>query len=284
MAKSKWAAFPHASKSFEYSPATLAKHWTRLHAGDQEPFPDAARVEQLIGKIAPLKKQLGTDFEALATQLQQAWIAFHKGDFQAASEQAEALGVLAHAVHNKAVGIYATYLCADEKLKLALFEQAAQRAEQASEVFAKDPNAHYFRAFALGRYSQGISIGKALAQGLGGKIKESLDVTLKLNAKHAEALSALGLYHAEIINKIGSMIGGLTSGAKADIGGQDLEQAIALPPQAPVAYLEFGNGLVLLYGKKREDDAAAAYEKASKLKPADAMEKLDLEQAKAQIE
>jgi hypothetical protein len=40
----------------------------------------------------------------------------------------------------------------------------------------------------------------------------------------------------------------------------------------------------LLRGDKQEDAAAAAYEKASKLKPKDAMEKLDSEFAREQIE
>ena len=44
MAKAKWKAFPHANKAFDYSGDLLKKHWAKLHAGDQEPFPDAARV------------------------------------------------------------------------------------------------------------------------------------------------------------------------------------------------------------------------------------------------
>ena len=48
--------------------------------------------------------------------------------------------------------------------------------------------------------------------------------------------------------------------------------------------IEYGNGLMLLHGDKKEDEAAGAYEKAAKLKPKDAMEKLDVEFAKAQLE
>jgi tetratricopeptide (TPR) repeat protein len=283
MSKSKWAKFPHPTKGFEYAGAALAKNWGRLHGGDQEPFPDAARLTALIGKDAALKKQVG-DLEAAAANLQDGWRAFHKGDFETATRIGTELGLVGATLANKASGIYATYLCTDEKLKLELFQQAAARAEEASKAFPKDANAHYFRAFALGRYSQGISIAKALAQGLGGKIKESLEATLKLAPEHAEAHSAMGLYHAEIISKIGSLIGGLTYGAKTDTGLKHLKTALELTPDAPVAHLEYGNGLLLLYGNKRENDAAAAYEKASQLKPADAMEKLDAEKARGEIE
>jgi hypothetical protein len=41
---------------------------------------------------------------------------------------------------------------------------------------------------------------------------------------------------------------------------------------------------LLLYGEKREDDVAAAYAKATKLKPHDAMEALDGAWAREQIE
>jgi hypothetical protein len=284
MSKQAWAKFPHASKAFDYDAAALKKNWARLHAGDQEPFPDAEAVEACIGKNAALKKSLGTDHEATSGALLDAWRAYHRGDFEAAAKAGEGLGILGHVVQNKATGIYATYLCVDEKAKLALFEACAARTEEAIKHAPKHANAHYFRAFSLGRYSQGISIAKALAQGLGGKIKESLDQTLKLAPKHAEAHSALGLYHAEIISKIGAMIGGLTYGAKAEIGLKHLQTAIDLTPHAPVAHLEYGNGLLLLYGKKREDDAANAFEKASNCKPMDAMEKLDAENARSLIE
>ena len=42
--------------------------------------------------------------------------------------------------------------------------------------------------------------------------------------------------------------------------------------------------ILLLKGDKGEDDAAAAYEKAAKLKPRDAMEALDARFAREQIE
>jgi hypothetical protein len=284
MVAAKWNPFPHPTKAYEQAGPALAKHWARLHGGDQEPFPDASRVEVLLGSDKALKKKLGGDSAAIAERLQDAWRAFHRGDYQAATTIGIELGVVGATVANKASGIYATYLCNDEKHKMELFQAAAQRAEEAAKVLPNDANAHYFRAFAFGRYSQGISIAKALSQGLGGKIRESLDAALKLAPTHAEAHSALGLYHAEIINKIGAMIGGLTYGAKADTGLKHLQKAIELTPYAPVAQLELGNGLLLLYGNKREDQAAAAFEAASKLKPLDAMEKLDLEKAKSEIE
>ncbi|NLB12777.1 MAG: hypothetical protein GX826_01985, partial [Gammaproteobacteria bacterium] len=101
---------------------------------------------------------------------------------------------------------------------------------------------------------------------------------------HAEAHTALGLYHAEVVSKVGGLIAGLTYGAKAATGESLLKRAIELTPDSPIAHIEYGNGLMLLYGSKKEDQAAGEYEKAAKLKPRDAKEKLDAEFAASQIE
>lgn len=281
--KTAWAKFPHDSKAFDYSGDKLKKAWAALHAGDCEPFPDEKRAAALIkaaGKAAPK----GQDAAAVAEALQQAWIAFHKGDFHKAFETGQALGPIGASVACKALGIHATYLVEDEDEKLHRFEQVGTLAEAAIAALPDDPNSYYRLAFGLGRYSQGISIAKALKMGLAGRVRKALDATLELAPKHAEAHTALGLYHAEVINKVGAMLGGLTYGAKAADAEKHLQAALKLTPDSPIAQLEYGNMLLLLHGDKKEDAAATAIEKASKLKPRDAMEKLDAEAAAALLE
>ncbi|TWT23530.1 tetratricopeptide repeat protein [Luteimonas marina] len=283
MAKTAWSAFPLDAKPYAHAGDALKKAWPRLHAGDAEPFPDANRATALLkaaGKAAPK----GVDAEALASQLQDAWRAFHRGDFKAAFDAGEALGPVGASVAVKAIGIHATYLVDGEAEKLKRYEQAAKLAEAAVKALPDEANSHYRLAFALGRYSQGISIAKALKQGIAGKVRDALDAALELAPRHAEAHTALALYHAEIIGKIGAMIGGLTYGAKAADAESHIKTALKLTPDSPIAQIEYGNVLMLLHGDKKEDAAAAAYEKAAKLKPADAMEALDAEYAREQLE
>lgn len=281
-AKSSWAAFPHDAKAYAYAGDALKKAWPKLHAGDCEPFPDAKRAAALLkaaGKAAPK-----LDADALATALQDAWRAFHRGDFKAAFDAGSALGPIGASVAVKALGIHATYLVDDEAEQLKRYEQAAQLAEAAVKALPDEANSHYRHAFALGRYSQGLSIAKALKMGIAGKVRESLDATLELAPKHAEAHTALALYHAEIINKIGAMIGGLTYGAKASAAEKHIAEALKLTPASPIAHVEHGNVLLLLDEKRNEDAAADAYEKAANCKPLDAMEALDAAHAQAQLE
>ena len=279
---SAWTDFPHDAKAYAYAGEALKKAWPKLHAGDCEPFPDARRAAALLkaaGKAAPK-----LDADALATALQDVWRAFHHGDFKAAFEAGENLGAVGASVAVKAIGVHARYLVDDEAEQLKRYEQAARLAEAAIKALPLDPNSHFRHAFALGRYSQGLSVAKALKMGIAGKVRASLDTSLDLEPKHAEAHTALALYHAEIINKIGAMIGGLTYGAKAAEAEKHIRQALKLTPASPIAHLEHGNVLLLLDENRNEDAAATAYETAAHCKPLDAMEALDAAFAQEQLE
>ncbi|MEO8161868.1 MAG: hypothetical protein ABI588_10655 [Arenimonas sp.] len=285
MAKNKdaWAAFKPDPKAADFTGDKLHKAWKDLHAGDGEPFPDDKRAAALIeaaGKAAPK----GLDAKALALALQQAWRDFHRGEFQAAFEAGEKLGAVGASVAVKALGIHATYLVDDEAEQESRYQRGAALAQAAVKALPDEANSHYRHAFALGRYSQKINIAKALKLGLAGKVRESLDATLELDPKHAEAHTALALYHGEIIGKIGALIGGMTYGAKASEADKHIKAALKLTPDSPIAHVEHGNLQLLLHGTRGEDDAAAAYEKAAKLKPRDAMETLDARYAREQIE
>jgi len=257
----KWTAFPHDASAYVHDASALKKHWARLHRGDAEPLPK--------------------DDEVLA-----AWALFHAGSFQKATEA----GLKAHAagagagmtVANKAQAIYATYLENSEKAKLALLQEVAQRAEARTGEEPKEANAHYCLAYALGRYSQGISIAKALSQGLGAKVKTALETTIRLSPKHADAHIALGAFHAEIIDKVGSLLG-RTQGASKDAGLLHYKAALKLNPESAIAMIEYANGLVMLEGERRMKEATKLYEQAAACEPMDAMERLDVEMARAEL-
>lgn len=271
-----WAEFPHADQRFEYPDQALAQAWPELHRGDQEPFPDRARVLAMEPDCA--------DADASAAALQQAWRDYHAGRFAAAVAGAEALGLIGHAVANKASCIYADYLEEDEAKKIEIYQAGIARAAAAKARWPNDANAHYFHASLLGRYSQSISVTKALAEGVAGKIRQSLERALKLAPKHAEAWMASGLYHAEIINKVGKLIGSMTYGASADQAVSDCRKALDLTPNAPLAHLEYGNALYLIYGDKRLEESNQAYGKAAAIEPIDAMQQLDVQYARDYLE
>lgn len=276
MKTSDWQSFPHPAEAFQFPGEALQAAWAELHRGDCEPFPDHDRVLALDPD--------NTDAQATARTLQDAWRAFHAGEFGRAVELGNQAGLCGHAVTNKACGIYADHLEEDDNNKIAIYQDGIARAEQAIKAFPNDPNAHYFHAFLLGRYSQCISITQALAQGVGGKIKASLKKALELEPQHAEAHTALGLYHAEIIDKVGKLVGSMTYGASADKAMTHFSKALELTPSAPIAHVEYGNGLYLLFGDNRLDESNQAYADAAALEAIDAMQVLDIEYARSSLD
>jgi tetratricopeptide (TPR) repeat protein len=257
MAK-KWAAFPHPDKAYAYDAAGLKKNWARLHRGDCEPFPKDAGVLD-------------------------AWRHFHAGAFAEAVDAGRKAGGAGIDAAVKAQMIYANYLEKSDKARLALLEEAAAWAEARRGEAPNLANAHYFHAYALGRYSQGISIAKALAQGFGGRIKDALTTALKLEPKHADAHIAYGSYQAEIIDKVGGLVASMTYGAKKDSALEHFQKALKLNPDSAIARIEYANGLIMLFGKTRMAEAEKLYKEAAACKPADAMERLDVELARSEL-
>jgi hypothetical protein len=253
-----WAPFPYPDARYRYTAARLKKAWSGLHAGDVEPWPgDAALVS--------------------------AWTAFHAGEFEQAQHAGLALGFDGHVVANKASCVHAVYLEQSATEKRARLLAVAGRCESQQAREPRNPAAFYWHAYALGRYAQEVSVIEALAQGIGGKVKASLDATLALAPAHADAHVALGVYHAEIIDKIGALVARLTYGATRADAIAHFKAALALNPGSAIARVEYARALSMLDGHAGETEAAALRGAAARAEAHDAMERLDIERARQDL-
>ena len=253
-----WTSFAYLGE-YRFSAGSVKKQWRRLHAGDQEPLPKSSK-------------------------LLSAWALFHNGEFEKASAAALLCGSEGATLANKATCVYANYIETKEKQRLDLFNQVAQRAAQQTIAEPHNANAFYWQAYALGRYSQGISVAKALALGIGGKVKSTLETAIRLEPRHADAHIALGAFHAEVIDKVGALIGNMTYGAKKETSLALLQKAMNLTPDSPLALMEYANALIMLEGDKRLEDATRLYELAAATEALDAMQRLDVELARSELE
>jgi tetratricopeptide (TPR) repeat protein len=253
----RWTHFA-AIGHFALDSRAVKSRWRRLHASDQEALPAHAGVLE-------------------------AWTLFHNGQFEAAYRAGLRLGAAGTTVANKAACVYASQLEPKESERLALYQWVYEQASAQIEREPGNPNAHYLLAYSLGRYSQGISVAKALAQGMGSRIKTALETTIELQPQHADAHFALGAFHAEIIDKVGALIGGMAYGAKKDVSLQMFEKGFALLPRSPTGLLEYAQALLMLEGDDRQEEATALYEQAAALQPADAQEYLDIALAKSSL-
>ena len=259
-----WTTLPDDFK-FDYSQQQLLDVWETVHAGDQEIHPlDYEGDEEL------LNAQAG------------AWLHYHNGDYQKAAQIALELGEDGSVILAKSVAAYCDYLCESEDEALDLLKSSMKICENAAENQTDYANAQFVCALIMGRYSQRISITKALSQGLGGKIKSYLEATLTLEPNHAEAHTAMGLYHAEIIDKVGAMLGGLTYGAKKPIALKHFETTMELTPNTAIAAIEYANGLVLLKGSASK--ISELFNHAASCEAFDALQNCDVNFANEQLE
>ena len=212
MVAAKIPEFPYEQGPYDFPGDALKKAWERLHRGDREAYPANAK-------------------------LQAAWRAFHRGDFADAIAQGAKLKSAGATVANKAAAVAATYLVDDDKAAIRLLLEAAARADAATRESPGDANAWYMQAFVLGRYAQSVSVVKALAEGIGSTVRKALDRAIQLEPGHADAHIALGLYHAEIIDKVGALAGRLTYGADAAESVRHFEQALKLNPGSAIAHM-----------------------------------------------
>ena len=135
----------------------------------------------------------------------EGWALYHNGDF----ERAAAIGPAARraqglALANQATAIYANYLEPREAMRQALF-RAGGRARRArrpptSPTTARRSTGRPMRWAATAR---AINVARALAQGLGGKVKGALERVIALQPRHADAHIALAAFHADVIDKVG---------------------------------------------------------------------------------
>ena len=253
-----WTDFPYAG-DYAFDAASVSRNWARLHAGDAEPLPHDPQVLT-------------------------AWALFHNGEFQKAVEMGLTIGGAGLTVANKSACIYATYLEKQERTRLNLYLDVVRRAEAQALENPQNVNAHYWQAYALNRYSQGISVAKALAQGLSGKVKDSLENVIKLEPHHADAHIALGAFHADVIDKVGALIGGMTYGARKDTGLALLQEALKLNFYSAIGMIEYANAMMMFDGEKMMKEATKLYQQAAQAHPMDAMERLDVEMAKVELD
>lgn len=261
---------------------SLTKRWDRLHEGDREPYPDTALVTRLAKKHAAFASWVAAHGGAapIGAAVQQAWSEFHAGEFISAIEIGDKWGALGAIAANKAASLYSLSADRSEARALKLLKASVARAQRAVEMLPDHANAHYTLALAEGRYSQHTSILQALADGVATRVRAALERTLELEPGHAEAHVALGLFHAEIVSKLGSLVARFTYQVSEKEAVEHFRRALRLAPRSPVAHVEYAHGLLLLDATGKRQEALELYAKAADFDPADAMERLDVERAK----
>lgn len=279
-----WTPFPNPDPAFDYAGERLREAWPRLHAGDHAPFPDRAEIAELLAAEARLgDAALGTDVERIAAELQDAWRAFHRGEFREAFDHGMEIGPLGHAVAITADGVQAFFLEGKDADKLVRYQALTRRAGDTIDLLPLRAGSHYRYAWALGLLARMLPTLQVLADGIGSKLHAALDAALELDSDHAEAHTALGLYFAEAVHKLGTGLAKMTLRVDPSAAEAHLRTAIRLTPEAPNAWIGLGIGLGLLDAKARNEERKAALARVTAMQPLDARQALEIAYAKRKL-
>jgi hypothetical protein len=150
----KWTAFPYDRRRLRWDAAALKKHWARLHRATPSRCPRTPAVLAGLGCSTPANSRRPE-----------------------AGLKAGGAGIT---VANKAQASTPTTSRRARRPSWRCSWRWPSAPRRSRPPSPKNANAWYWQAYALGRYSQGISVAKALAQGLGGKVKAALETTIAL--------------------------------------------------------------------------------------------------------
>lgn len=242
--------------------ATLQRHWAELHHSDTEAWPTNEAV-------------------------QQAWLSFHRGQFEQAVAQGLAAGSAGLNVANKAQCTLARHLQTREPQRTALLHAVADRAGgqllTLGSPVAELAKAHFWRGHALAQVCQGMHVVKALALGLSLQARTHLELAVALAPRHAEAQLALASFHADLIDKVGPLIAQMSYGASARAALDLIARASALQARSVMGLVEQARALRMLHGEGARDPARALYEQAARMRPLDAAEHMEVDLARAEL-
>ncbi|MCB1909252.1 MAG: hypothetical protein KDH15_17945 [Rhodocyclaceae bacterium] len=280
---SSWRPFPYGDRAYRYSGEALRNAWPRLHRSDREAYPSCQAIEvRLNGK--PGLANIEGDPARVAARLQSAWRAFHAGNFAQAVQDGIALGPIGCVVAARATLGHALYLESEPARRLAIIGDAIRHCEALLAKADDWPNAWYVHALALGRYGQLVSVVKALATGLGNKVRASLLRVIAMEPGHVDAHVALGVFESEVVASLGSVGAALTFGARRDSAIEHFAKAGRLAPDSAVVMIEHARALERMFGQERSSEIYELYERAAAVQPFDACERMDVEIARQQLE
>lgn len=211
-----------------------------------------------------------TAVDASAQSIDDAASAYAEGRFVEAADLAEPLGTSeAFALAAKSLAVYAHYEATDEE-----FDEVIERAmRMGEEAVAADPgnvHAHYQSAHAVGRYAQRVGAWTALRQGLAGKIRDLLDAAIAIDSDFAEALLALGGWHADIHAE--GRIARMMYGGDREEAIALFERALELEPESKIVLHAYAIRLPRLDEENGVERAREMLEKALGLPVRDAYE------------
>ena len=209
-----------------------------------------------------------------AQTIEAARTAFADGRFIEAAELAEALGTSeGYALTAESLAIHGYYIAPEDE-QPALFERAMLAAEEAIRLDPANPEAYFQSAHAIGRNAQIVGFMEAINKGYARRIRAAIEGALRLDPELSGAHLTLASWHAEIVNKVGRIVAGVTYRASRRDALEHYEKTLELEPDEIGVFLEYANGLLLLNRNRNRDQARDLLSRGIEIQPKDAYDRI----------
>ena len=203
-----------------------------------------------------------------------ARVAYAEGRFMEAAELGEASGTSeGFALAARSLAVHGHYNVAEDG-RPEVLARAIRAAEEAIRLDPANPEAHFESAHAIGREAQTAGVMEALNRGYARRTREAAEEALRLDPLLAEAHLTLASWHAEIVNKMGRLVAGMTYRASRRDALEYYEKALELAPDEKTVYLEYANGLLLLDRDRNRVQARELLSRGLEILPGDAYDRL----------
>ena len=200
--------------------------------------------------------------------------AYAEGRFVEAAALGEASGTSeGYALAANSLAIHGYYIAAEDE-QPELFAHAIRAADEAIRLDPDNPETHFQSAHAIGREAQIVGVMEALNRGYARRTREAAEEALRLDPEMAEAHLTLASWHAEIVNKIGRFVAGMTYRASRRDALEHYEKALELAPDEKTVYLEYANGLLLLNRNRNREQARELLSRGIEIPPEDAYDRI----------
>ena len=206
--------------------------------------------------------------------IEAARTAYTEGRFVEAAELGETLATPeGYALAAKSLAIHGFYIATEDE-QPEFFARAIQAADEAIRLDPDNPEAHFQSAHAVGREAQTLGVMEALNRGYARRTRQATEEALRLEPEMAEAHLTLASWHAEIVNKMGRLVAGMTYRASRRDALEHYEKALELASDEKAVYLEYANGLLLLGRNRNREQARELLSRGIEIPPRDAYDRI----------
>ena len=123
------------------------------------------------------------------------------------------------------------------------------------------------------------SVPVVLKRGYTTQIPSELKALLAKQPQQPFALALYGGYEADVIRKVGKLVGKMTYGVSADKMETYFQRSFQARDDLPIGHYEYANALTYVYGDDEEQKVIEHLERAVAIKPISAMEALEVAHA-----